>query len=262
MGRVKIATAETYISAEISENARTIINSIKAAAKVGARLVHFPEASLTGYVKKQIKCWKDVDWALAEQMKAEIANCCRENNIWAVFGSAHKDTNQDRPFNSLFIISDTGKIACRYDKRFCSHTEISDWFSAGDQLVLFEVDEVKFGCVLCIEIQFPEVFIEYEKLATDCILFSSYSDTAMFETQAQGHAACNNLWISISSPQNCPKTSSCFIGPDGNIIYSHRDTSSTLIYNEINTEDASWDIPLKKARPWRRLARKGEIYNL
>ena len=192
---------------------------------------------------------------------ARIGELCEELNIWAVIGSAHSEFNGLRPYNSLYIFDNSGRQIGRYDKRYCSHTEITDWYRAGKSPVTFDVNGMKLGLALCIEIQFPELFQEYERLNVDCVLLSAYSDKPIFAIQSQGHAACNNYWISLSVPSNVShKQSSCLIGPDGHIIESCAHDISDVIVHRIDPTAAQWDVPCQKARPWRREARKGDIY--
>ena len=192
---------------------------------------------------------------------ARIGELCEELNIWAVIGSAHSEFNGLRPYNSLYIFDNSGRQIRRYDKRYCSHTEITDWYRAGKSPVTFDVNGIKLGLALCIEIQFPELFQEYERLNVDCVLLSAYSDKPIFAIQSQGHAACNNYWISLSVPSNVShKQSSCLIGPDGHIIESCAHDISDVIVHRIDPTAAQWDVPCQKARPWRRKARKGDIY--
>ena len=151
-----------------------------------------------------------------------IGELCEELNIWAVIGSAYSELNGLRPYNSLYIFDNSGKQIGRYDKRYCSHTEITDWYQAGKSPVTIDVNGIKLGLALCIEIQFPELFQEYERLNVDCVLLSAYSDKPIFAIQSQGHAACNNYWISLSVPSNVShKQSSCLIGPDGHLSLIH-----------------------------------------
>jgi len=93
------------------------------------------------------------------------------------------------------------------------------------------------------------------------ISLSAYSDSQMFAIQAQGHAACNNFWISYSVPLNTSqKQPSCFIGLDGKIIDSCKKGLPDIIIHKIDPEAVEWDIPCKKARPWRRIASLGKVY--
>ncbi|WP_162651482.1 carbon-nitrogen hydrolase family protein [Lentilitoribacter sp. Alg239-R112] len=257
---LKIASAATSISADIEENAALIIANIEAAAAAGARLVQFPEAALSGYVKAQIKTWSSYDWLLLDQKLNEVREAAKARKIWIVVGSAQKQENK-RPTNCLHVINDLGERVACYDKRFCSHSEMTYWYSAGKKPVTFEIDDFTFGCVICIEVHFPELFSEYETLDVDCLLFSAYNRDEMFVTQAQGHAACNNYWISYCGPKQCQKDcTNVIIGPDGCIQMRNVEESELLI-STLDKSDPRYDVALNKARPWRRLARTRSIYD-
>jgi len=259
---MRIATSQTRIVADIAENAQEIERHLRTAKQADADLVHFLEGALSGYAKRELKSdWTEFDWDGYRISLWALGTICRELQLWAVIGGVHRDSTDERPFNCLHIISPSGDTSARYDKRYCSHTEISHWYRAGEDPVVIDVKGLKFGFLLCIEIQFPELFLEYERLGVDCVLLSAYADTPMFGTQAQGHAACNNYWVSYSVPANASaQQPSILLGPDGSIIRSCERNRSKQIVELIDPSDAKWDIPLKKARPWRRLARSREIY--
>jgi len=257
-----LATAQSRVEKNVAANAAEIRDLMRRAAAVGADVIHFPECALSGYVKSQIIDWSDVSWALLEEELLSLQSLCKKLDIWLAIGSNHRNGDGERPFNSLYIINNLGKIVGRYDKRFCSNTEITDWYRAGDKPLDLEIGELKLGFALCIEINFPEVFLEYEKLGVDCVLFSQYAEDAIFGIQAQGHAACNNFFLSLS---NCANTSgqitSMLIGPDGSIIAACEPEISGFTLGRIDPKSAEWGIPYNKARPWRRRAREGKIYS-
>lgn len=260
---ILIATAQSEITTSLDNNAKNIQQLLRRSSDAGADIVHFPEGALSGYVKSQIASWQSFDWAALEAQLGYIKSLCEELGIWAVIGSAHNDFDGQRPFNSLYIIDDKGKLATRYDKRYCSHSEITDWYRAGKSPITIDVKGIKLGFALCIEIQFPEIFQEYERLNVDCIMLSAYSDSPMFAIQAQGHAACNNIWVSYSVPTNLSgMQGSCLIAPDGNVLGRCENNKSDVILHEINPDAPQWDVPCHKARPWRRKARLGDIYKI
>lgn len=61
----------------------------------------------------------------------------------------------------------------------------------------FEVDGFRFGCAVGMEAHYPEIFIEYEQLNVDCVLFSTAGETASgapaFAAEVLGHAASNTF---------------------------------------------------------------------
>ncbi len=256
-----IATAQNHISGNAEENGREIRDLMSSARESGATLIHFPEGAISGYTKSQIKSWDEVDWdLLGEQLELTAAHAANLD-MWVVLGSNHPLTSPNRPHNSLYVISHEGRIHTRYDKQLCSHTEISDWYTPGRSNVVFEIDGWRFGCSLCIEIQFPELYLKYEEQAIDCMLFSAYSDSPMFQIQAQAYAATNNYWFSFSVPTQCSeKAPSTMIGPNGDIIDACKPLESGFVISALDRDAPEWEIAIKRARPWRKTAREGNIY--
>lgn len=260
--KLPIAIAQSLITADVQANGRHIRDLMAQAGQAGARLIHFPEAALSGYVKAQIRSWNEVDWAALRKELLLTMEQAKRLGIWCVVGCNHKLTPPNRPHNSIFVISDRGELATRYDKRFCSHSEISDWYSPGRLPVLFEVEGFRFGCALCIEIQFAEVFDEYERLDVDCVLFSAYSEDPLFRLKAQSYAGINCYWISVSAPAQCAAgLQSGLVGPHGHFLSVNDAKESACIQIvELDRSNRDLQVALTKARPWRRKAKSGGIY--
>lgn len=226
----------------------------------GARLIQFPEGMLSGYAKNPIQDWAEVDWQSVRDELESIVALARELKIWVVLGSAHQLTPPHWPHNSLYIISDTGQIVHRYDKRLCSYTETTRFYSPGREPVVFEVDGFRFGCMICVEINFPGLLLEYDQLGVDCLLLSAYPVDTIFFTKARAHAAIHNLWVGLSVPFECRALmKSSLIGPNGDLL-KEIGSSEGVVIAEIDRDAPELDIPLNKARPWRAVASTGEFY--
>jgi predicted amidohydrolase len=260
-GRLKIATVQSEISPDIRRNGRMVRRLLTRAAAAGARLAHFPEGALSGYVKTEITDWAEVDWTgLGEELEKTAALAGRLG-IWLVLGANHRLTPPNRPHNSLYVIADTGRLVGRYDKRRCSNTEISGWYMPGQAATVFTVDDFRFGCALCIEIRFADLFAEYEAAGVDYMLVSAYDDDPMMGITAQAHAAMNLYWLSLSTPRQCSRgLPSRLIAPTGRIVARCRPNRSSLTVHEMDKAAPELDLWLTKARPWRRAARSGTIY--
>jgi predicted amidohydrolase len=216
---------------------------------------------MSGNTKSQIKDWGDVDWSGVVDELRQTAALAGELGLWAVVGCSHRLTPPHRPHNSLYVISDRGELSTRYDKRFLSFTEITRFFTPGKDACVFEISGWRFGCALCIEIQFDEVFREYADRGVDCVLFSSYSEDPMFGVQAQGYAASHNLWISVSVPAQCSgRLSSRLIAPSGDLQAVTPSLASSVAVEILDINDPRWNIALNCARPWRSKAREGTVY--
>ncbi len=230
----------------------------------GARIVHFPAGALSGYAKSEVLAWQGVDWELVRSEIGLIVETAKTLGLWVVLGCNHPLNAPSLPHNSLYVISDTGELIDRYDKRLCSHTEINAWFSPGTSPVVIGVDGCRFGSALCIEAQFPEVFTEYGRLGADAVLLSAYTRDPVFHVLAQAHAAASNLWVSVSTPAQCTTSLPVAVfAPDGSLAGRGAGAGvPSFITTAPDRDDERYGIPLKKARPWRALARKGDIYSL
>jgi predicted amidohydrolase len=258
---IKIAAAASLVTPSVAENGAHLRDLMTQAREGGARLIHFPEGALSGYVKAQIFDWAAVDWRLLRAELDEMAAHARRLGLWTVLGCNHRLTPPNRPHNSLYVISDDGALVGRYDKRLCSNAEISDWYSPGFEPLVFDIDGFRFGAVLCIEIFFPDLFAEYERLGADCVLFSTYTASLAMTIAARGHAAVNNYWISLATTTQSKYDVASIIGPDGEFLAqssSHGD--SGLTFGALSRMDPRYDVPLNKARPWRAMAKQGDIY--
>ena len=228
--------------------------------------MHFPEGatcspnkrimSVSGPEKVGPSDWGRVEWTVLREELDAARNLARDLRLWTIFGSAHRLTEPRRPHNSLYVISDRGELVTRYDERMLSNTKISFMYTPGSIPVTFDVDGLCFGCALGMESHFPEIFIEYEKLNVDCVLFSttggSDNDLA-FAAEMQGHAASNSYWISFAvHAQHSLTAPSGIVAPGGRwAAQCPTDGTPSIAVVDIN------DNPGDLARPWRRTARAG-----
>jgi len=263
---MRIAVGQTRVTSDARANGRAIRDQMRQAAQAGARLIHFTEGAISGYPsgegKKALAGW-DVDWrSLREELEATV-RLAGELRIWVVVGANHPLTPPHRPHNSLYVISDTGELHGRYDKRLLSFTEVTDWYSPGSEPFVFEVNGFRFGCALCIEIQFPELFVDYASRGVDAVLLSTFSEDPMFAIQAQGHAACGAFWLSLSVPsQYSHAAPSGVIGPDGRWLVRAPDSQAEAIaVADLDRAAEHLHTALTYARPWRARTRSGELHD-
>ncbi len=257
-----IAIAQMPITGDARINGNKVRELMHEDATGGARLVQFPEGSLSGYAKNPIQDWAEVDWQIVREELEAIIFLASQLKIWVVLGSAHPLTPPHWPHNSLYIISDEGRIINRYDKRICSFTEVNRFYTPGSEPVIFDVDGFRLGCIICVEINFPELFMEYDQLGVDCLLLSSYPIDEIFYTKAVAHAAIHNYWIGLSVPSECVHLMmSGLIGPDG-VPLKQMKTDEGLVIECMDKNAPELDIALNKARPWRSGINTNEKYQM
>jgi predicted amidohydrolase len=238
------------------------------ARSAGARVVHFPEGA-TCVPHKQILStggpdrmgpadWDRLRWPVLRAELARTAEAARELGLWTVVGSVHRLTPPNRPYNSLYVISDRGAVVARYDERMLSPTKIGYLYSPGSVPVTVDVDGVRFGCALGIEARFPELFLDYERRDVDCVLFSTHGPgTAVNDgplaLQARAHAAANCYWVSYAgTAQDAVNAPSGVVSPQGDwLARCPREAVPGLAVADLDLDAA--DTP----RPWLRTARGG-----
>lgn len=263
---------------QLRQSGHDVRELMRQARAAGARIIHFPEGatcsphkrvmSVTGPAEVGPADWDRADWQVLQEELAAIARLAGELQLWTVLGSVHPLTSPHRPHNSMYVISDRGDLVTRYDERLLSNTKLSFMYSPGSGPVTFEVDGLRFGCALGTEVHFPEVFVEYERLGVDGVLFSTTGpgqpgDAAAFATEAQAHAAVNSLWISFAmAAQHAAAAPAGIIAPDGRwAAQCAADGHPAAAITDIDNGPESIDIAVTRARPWRRQARAG-IYDL
>lgn len=168
--------------------------------------MQFPEGTLTYPSKRQISSrapeiaeanWRLLDWDTLRSELESIRQVAAELEVWCVVGAPHPLSAGRRPHNSLYVFSDRGVLVTRYDKQRLSTTEITHMYTPGDGPITFEVDGVRFGMALCLEVLFPETFIEYADDDADVVLLSSAPDPR-FGVLAEAHALMNVLTVGLS----------------------------------------------------------------
>ncbi|MEV6345504.1 carbon-nitrogen hydrolase family protein [Actinoplanes sp. NPDC051851] len=257
-------------TAALRESGHRIRALMREAHRAGARLLHLPEGALACPDKRIMSStgpdeigpadWSRADWpTLAAELRS-IATLAAELRLWTVLGSIHPLTAPRRPHLSLFVIADDGTVTTRYDERMLSNTKVSHMYTPGSSPVTFTVDGIRLGCAIGMEAAFPELFLEYERLDVDVVLFSTHGpgtpvNNAPFALQAQALAAANSFWVSYATTaQDAPNAPSGIVTPHGDWLTRCPSSPASAI------AVADLDLTAENlARPWRRAAR-GDLY--
>lgn len=250
-GSLRIAISQPLATADARRNGESARRLMRQAADAGARLLLLPEGHLSGYAKEQVDSWDDVEWPVVREEAESISALAGELALWTVIGSGHSLTPPHMPHNSMYVISDQGRLVDRYDKRICSVTEATRFYTPGFRPTVFEVDGYRFGVATCIEVNFPHLFEEYARLGVDCVLLPTYPVDSIFVAKARAQAAIFNLWIAVSSVEQARHLfDSQVFAPNGEAISSTA-PDAPIAVAELRRTDADLRIALDLARPWR-----------
>lgn len=221
-GKIRIASCQFPVSSDIKSNYQYIEVQMTEAKLKKADVVHFSECALSGYPGEDMQSLDNFNWDELHQVTDSIILLADKLNLWVILGSLHRLTGNNKPHNSLYVISPEGKIIDRYDKRFCTSSDLK-YSTPGDHFVTFKVNGVICGLLICYDIRFPELYREYRKLGCDLIFQSFYNarqekggiHPVIMPISAEAHAATNYFYMSLTN-SSAPESWPCyFITPDG-----------------------------------------------
>ncbi len=276
-GSLRLAVAQTIVPEDptdpgaLRESGAQIRQLMRDASAAGVGLVQFPEGAIT-YPGKYVMSsagpdtlaaadWSWVNWDVMREEAEQVAALAGELGIWTVFGSLHPLTQPRRPHNSLYVVTPEGGLLARYDKRYLSNTEVSWMYTPGTDPVTFQAGGLTFGCALCIEVNFPEVFAAYEQRGVDCMLVSVMVEDAIRPVIAQSYAAVHCYWVGYScAAQHSRSVQAGIVAPGGRwLARCPGNGQPALAIADLDPDSTDEDIviALRHARPWRRTARDG-----
>jgi len=133
-------------------------------ASANADMVIFCEQYATG--------WRPAVSSAADgkAVKARWLSLAKEYEV-CIVGSYQRPTADGKPQNVMLVCSPDGEVLAEYAKIHLFTPGGEDVsFSAGSEAVCFEFGGMKFGCAVCFDLRFPELFREYLKMGTHCVI--------------------------------------------------------------------------------------------
>jgi predicted amidohydrolase len=261
-GKMRVASCQFPVSADIKSNYQYIENQMIEAKLGKADVVHFPECALSGYPGTDMMSLDNFNWDELHSITDSVMALAKKLNIWVIMGSLHRLSGTNKPHNSLYVITPEGKILDRYDKRFCTGTDLK-YCSPGDHFVTFKINGVKCGLLICYDIRFPELYREYRKLGCDLIFQSFYNarqdkgsiHPVIMHISAQTHAATNYFYMSLSNSSS-PESWPCyFITPDGLVQNNLTPNVAGILISDVDISTEYYDA----SREYRQDAMNGKL---
>ena len=248
------------MGADVAINLKYTLSQIKTAKSKSANIVHFSECNLSGYGGIDFFSYEKLD--LSEILSAieQIRNLAKNLEIGVVMGTHFYEETGAKPKNALIYINRYGIIETRYEKRILFGAEDTHeylYYSPGSIPVVFTIDEIKCGMMICHEWRYAELIRAYKKLGVKMLFHSWYEGGLSKDKYAnqgihngeliigstKGYAANNYLWISGS---NTCKKESCFpsfvMRPDGRIANKSRRNIPGVLVTHIDF-DQKFDDP-------------------
>jgi predicted amidohydrolase len=289
--KLSVAACQFPTSADIDRNFRHVSQLMQHAREQGADVAHFPEACFSGYAGADCESYEGFDWKLLHERTHQLIDLAGELELWTILGSTHRLSAPHKPHNSLYIISDRGRLIDRYDKRFCwgdasAQTGDLAHYTPGHHFSIFAIKGIRCGALICHDYRYPELYREYKRRGVQLVFHSyhaahisperfrlmeaavgnehhafsrgtTYPGITMPATMIAA-AASSHLWIS------CPNSSareSCwgsfFVRADGVITGQLERYSTDILLSTVDTEVDLYDSTLA----WRDRALAGTLHS-
>ena len=271
MAQLTLATCQFEIRTQVAKNLRSITRQMKLAKSGGAHLVHFSEACLTGYLGSELKSVREMDWEAVSAAMEEIMELSGELGLWVVVGSNHPLSGRHKPHNSLYVVSDRGRLVNRYDKMFCTgdHDDDGDLhhYSPGQAFVTFQVRDVMCGLLICHDFRYPELFRQYKRLGVQLMLVSFHNAGGSLQSYhnyntwvsatIQAAAASNYFAVSANNGTRRHAWPSFVVNAEGLVVDRARPHRPAVLINPIDTEVELYDA----SKAWRDRCMQGTFHS-
>ncbi len=153
--RLALAQIDTCVG-NIDNNVAKVLQYAARAKQSGARMVVFPEMTLTGYPIEDLAL-RGTFRASAQKAADLLASKLAEEGLgelYVLVGTVGFDESSGKPRNRLLVLHE-GKSVLQYDKHFLPNYGVFDEFrifSSGNKCELMEVDGFRLGFAICEDI--------------------------------------------------------------------------------------------------------------
>ncbi|HUP86659.1 MAG TPA: carbon-nitrogen hydrolase family protein [Acidimicrobiales bacterium] len=232
----------------LEAQADLIVEATARSAAGGARIAIFPENAMASPHKRHVSRsapeideadWTKVDWHALRAQLTRVADAARDNHISVIVGAIHDLGKGRRPHNCLYVISHTGELETRYDKRFLSTTEITYMYTPGTEPVLVQLAGLRIGLVIGLEALFPDFFTAYADDGADLVVAASHGG-GIFEQLIRSYAVVNVMPVALVIPPLPSDASRTGVyGVDGSIAAAGDSSDETIVFADIPTRRAN-----------------------
>jgi predicted amidohydrolase len=236
---MNVAAAQLQaVPGDVAANVAAHVRLIGEAAAAGARIVVFPELSLTGYELDRLRD-DDALWlTTGDDRLAPLRDACRAQRIHAVVGAPLRDDG--RRILAALAIDDGGEVAVVYAKIHLDEQE-SELFSPGDEHVVYEVDGRRLGLAVCADASMPGHAARLAALGAEAYLVGALFPAGRMERlldQMTSRSRENGMYVALGSAVGrgghyTGIGGSGVWGPDGRAVVQLRDEPSGIAVTEL-----------------------------
>lgn len=186
-----IAVAQPLcVSYDVTANAKAHAAAVRAAS---ARVVVFPELSITGYELDAPAITAD------DPRLAPIVEACAETGSLALVGAPVRG-DDGRSHIAVVAVNGAGPTVA-YHKMWLSTTE-SEWFAAGSKPAVLDVDGWRLGLAICKDMGVTQHAADTAALGIDAYVagtVKSVEEVSLQAERARRVATGHRVWVAVAS---------------------------------------------------------------
>ncbi len=246
-----IACVQTnVVFADIDANLARVRDRIEQAAAQNADLVVMPECMLSGYAYDSRQSAMAQAISLEDNIFDQLSDACANHKLHLTLGFLEQDG--DRLFNASALIGPSG-IVGHYRKIHLPHLGIDRFVDRGDipyRTLSTEptdaAEQANVGLAICYDSSFPEPMRVLALAGADIIALGTNWPVGAAHTATvvpPARSMENHLFFvaanRIGSENGfdfCGQSSIC--GPDGAVLAKSNDDTETILYADVNLQDA------------------------
>jgi len=215
------------------------------AADLGAELILFPEASLTGYtVRRSMQAWAEPVPGPSTEALAALA---QESGLVIAAGLVETGRETNCHLTQI-MVGPQGLIGLHRKTHLGPNEE--NLFQAGHRLAVWEYDQVRYGIQLCYEGHFPEISLTQALLGVEVILLPHASPREEPQDKLDrwlrylpARAYDNSVFLLACNPSGDHGQGPAFpgaaviLGPKGQVLAQWAGEDETLIWADLRAAD-------------------------
>ncbi|MGB2841865.1 MAG: carbon-nitrogen hydrolase family protein [Halobacteriota archaeon] len=246
---MKAAVAQVKLYDDIDANLITISKYISLASKEEIDILCFPECNITGYVRDFSKVNQNKVMDTLDIIREQVTKDC----VNVIVGAPYFE--REKCFNSAIVLLTDGKRHIYHKINLTSSEET--YFKKGKEPLIFQLDDAKFGVLICRDQNDPMLAREYKISGADAIFILSAHFYEPIEAIRKlnknralpiARAVENNLWVLKANAvgSNNEKISlggSLIIDPTGFIIHEGNTLNEMVLSYEIKENDVRYRMP-------------------
>jgi len=228
------------------ENLKKYEDIAKRAKEQGAKLVIFPELSLTGYVVRD-ELYEVAETIPGPSTKA-IAKVARQTNTHIIFGMPELSEKTHATLHNTAVLVGPNGFIGKYRKMYLpTHSVFEEkrYFRPGYHSAVYETNLGKIGLIICYDIYFPEVVrlarLQGAQLIV-CISASPAVRRVFFEVLTAARAIENTAFLAFVNLVGIEDGlqfwgGSRLVGPSGRVLAQARYNDEDMITSRVNYAD-------------------------